>query len=221
MAFVLFNLKTYSESFQRNALNLFLAVEKAARETEHSLVVCPSLLDSGSIASVRKKDKPLLFAQHADSNGFGAFTGSVPLEAFKALGFEGTLLNHSEKKIPHPQVEKTVDAARELGLKTVVCADSIKEAEKVAALGPWAVAIEPPELIGSGVSVSTAQPDLVKIGVEKIKNVDRRVLAFVGAGVSSRNDFQLSLRLGVEGVLLASAFAKSKQPEKWLAEFLR
>ncbi len=220
MAFVLFNLKTYAESFQRNALALLKAVESAAENTEHQLVFCPSTLDAGWMASERKKSKPLLFAQHADGSGFGAFTGSVPLSGLKQLGFEGTLLNHSEKKLPHATLKQTVEAARELGLKTVVCADSIDEARKVAAFSPWAVAIEPPELIGSGVSVSSAQPDLVKKGVEAIRSVNRNVLPLVGAGVSTRNDFQLSLKLGAEGVLLASAFAKSKNPQKWLDEFL-
>ncbi len=220
MAFVIFNLKTYAESFQRNALNLLEAVQTASDNTEHQLVVCPSVLDAGWVASERRKDTPLLFAQHADASGFGAFTGSVPLAGLKQLGFEGTLVNHSEKKLPHAQVKETVDAARALGLKTVVCADSIAEAKKVAAFGPWAVAIEPPELIGSGVSVSSAQPDLVKDGVGAIRAVNRHVLPLVGAGVSTRNDFQLSLKLGAEGVLLASAFAKSKNPAKWLDEFL-
>ncbi|MBI5225824.1 triose-phosphate isomerase [Candidatus Micrarchaeota archaeon] len=218
MALVIFNLKTYSESFQRNALQLLQACQDA--KTEHQLILCPSHLDAGWVASERKKSKPLLFAQHADANGFGAFTGSVPLESLKALGFEGTLLNHSERKLPHAQIKATVVAAQELGLKTVVCADSVEEAKKVSAFGPWAVAIEPPELIGSGVSVSNAQPDLVKAGVAAIKAVDRKVLAMVGAGVSTRNDFHLSIKLGADGVLLASAFAKSKHPDKWLEEFL-
>ncbi len=218
MAFVILNLKTYSESFQRKALDQVKAAEAA--HAEHQLVVCPSMLDAGWVASERKKDKPLLFAQHADANGFGAFTGSVPLDALKALGFEGTLLNHSERRIPHEQIKKTVAAAQALGMKTVVCAESLSEAKHVAAFGPWAVAIEPPELIGSGISVSTARPELVSDGVKAIHSVDKRVKALVGAGVSSRNDFQLSLKLGAEGVLLASAFAKAKDPAKWLDEFL-
>ncbi|MBI2445626.1 triose-phosphate isomerase [Candidatus Micrarchaeota archaeon] len=218
MAFVVLNLKTYSESFQRGALALLHAAE--AVRTDHELVLCPSVLDAGWVASERKKNKPLLFAQYADASGFGAFTGSVPLVGLKQMGFQGTLLNHSEKKLPHAQVEKTVKAASALGMKVVVCADSIDEAKIVAAFGPWAVAIEPPELIGSGVSVSNAQPELVKAGVEAIKAVDQKVLAFVGAGVSTRGDFQMSLKLGAQGVLLASAFAKAKDPEEWLDAFL-
>jgi len=218
MAHILLNLKTYSESFQRKALDQVKATE--AGKTEHTIAVCPSLLDAGWVASERRGNKPLLFAQHAYANGFGTFTGSVPLEALQALGFEGTLLNHSERRIPHEQIKKTVAAAQDLGMKTVVCAESLSEAKHVAAFGPWAVAIEPPELIGSGVSVSTARPELVSEGVRAIHSVDRRVKALVGAGVSNRQDFQLSLKLGAEGVLLASAFAKSKDPAKWLADFL-
>ncbi len=105
-------------------------------------------------------------------------------------------------------------------MKTVVCAESLSEAKHLAAFSPWAVAIEPPELIGSGVSVSTARPELVSDGVKAIHGVDRKVKALVGAGVSNRTDFQLSLKLGAEGVLLASAFAKAKDPGKWLSDFL-
>ncbi|MDP2717843.1 MAG: triose-phosphate isomerase [Candidatus Micrarchaeota archaeon] len=218
MAIVILNLKTYQECFQAGSLDLLSAVQSVS--SEHQLVLCPSALNAALVASHRKGGTPLLFAQHADANGFGAHTGSVSLQALRELGFEGTLLNHSEKKIPHEAVEKTVAAARELGMKTVVCADSIDEAKKVAAFSPWAVAIEPPELIGSGVSISTAQPDVVVRGVEAIKSVDAKVKAFVGAGVSTRDDFQKSLRMGAEGVLLASAFSKSKKPKEWLEAFL-
>ncbi len=218
MGIVILNLKTYKECFQASSLDLLSAVQSAP--TEHQLVLCPSALNAALVASHRKGGKPLLFAQHADANGFGAHTGSISLAALRELGFEGTLLNHSEKRISHDRIEKTVGMARVLGMKAVVCAESIDEAKKVAAFSPWAVAIEPPELIGSGVSVSSAQPDLVVRGVQAIKAVDDKVKAFVGAGVSTRQDFQKSLLMGAEGVLLASAFAKAKEPEKWLKDFL-
>ncbi|MBI4361064.1 triosephosphate isomerase [Candidatus Micrarchaeota archaeon] len=218
MAFVVLNLKTYVESTGQNAL--FLLEAAATARTNHSLVFCPSPLDASLVARSRTGGQPLLFGQYADANSSGAFTGSAPLDQFKKLGFEGTLLNHSEKKIPHPQIQKTVEAAKKLGLKALVCADSVAEAKKVAAFRPWAVAIEPPELIGSGVSVSSVQPELVRDGVSAVKAVDGSVKAFVGAGVSNRSDFVTSLQLGAEGVLLASAFAKAKDPEKWLKDFL-
>lgn len=218
MAFVVLNLKTYAESTGKNALSLLSAVSSA--KTKHTLVFCPSLLDSSLVAQARTGDSPLLFGQYADANGLGAHTGSAPLDQFKALGFEGVLLNHSEKKRSHDQIQKTVQAAKKLGLKTLLCAESVSEAKSVAAFSPWAVAIEPPELIGSGVSVSSAQPDLVKDGVSAICSVDEKVKAFVGAGVSNRLDFVASVQLGAEGVLLASAFAKAKDPENWLNEFL-
>lgn len=219
MAFVVLNLKAYAESTGRNALSLLSAVQRL-KTRRHALVFCPSALDSAFVGQARVGGTPLLFVQHADPNGFGAHTGSVPLEHVRNLGFEGVLLNHSEKKIPHPQIQKTVEAAKKWGLKALVCAASVAEAKRVSAFRPWAVAVEPPELIGSGVSVSSAQPELVTRGVRAIKSVDEGILAFVGAGVSNRDDFQASLKLGADGVLLASAFAKAKDPEKWLKEFL-
>ncbi|MBI5036861.1 triose-phosphate isomerase [Candidatus Micrarchaeota archaeon] len=212
MAIVALNLKTYEESFQKT--KLLEAV--AEQETEHELIVCPSLPDSPAFAAEGKEVR--LFAQHVDPNGFGAFTGSVPWSAMKRLGFEGSLLNHSEKKIPHNRIRETIENAKEF--KIIACADTIEEAKILASFAPWAVAIEPPELIGSGVSVSKAKPEIVKEGVKAIKKANRNVKALVGAGVSTREDFRKSLELGAEGVLLASAFVKAKDPKKWLEEFL-
>ncbi|MEM4343444.1 MAG: triose-phosphate isomerase, partial [Candidatus Caldarchaeum sp.] len=90
-----------------------------------------------------------------------------------------------------------------------------------AALEPEALAVEPPELIGTGVSVSTARPEVVSGAVVKVKKVSMRVHVLCGAGVSSEDDVRKALELGAEGVLLSSAYVKSRDPEKLLREMCR
>ena len=92
------------------------------------------------------------------------------------------------------------------------------EARSLAAFRPTAIAVEPPELIGSGVSVSTARPEVVEESVKVIKAVSPQTLALVGAGVSNATDLKKAMELGAEGVLLASAYVKAKDPETWLRE---
>ncbi len=51
---------------------------------------------------------------------------------------------------------------RELGLTSVVCTNNVPTTAAAAALSPDFVAVEPPELIGSGIPVSKAEPEVVE-----------------------------------------------------------
>ncbi|MFH0972244.1 MAG: triose-phosphate isomerase, partial [Candidatus Micrarchaeota archaeon] len=99
-------------------------------------------------------------------------------------------------------------------------ADDLHEAVAIAKLHPPCIAVEPPELIGSGISVSSANPGIVTDSVREIKKIDPKIIVLVGAGVSNAADVRKSIELGAEGVLLASAFVKSKDPEELLEEML-
>ena len=87
-------------------------------------------------------------------------------------------------------------------------------------MNPWAVAVEPPELIGSGISVSQAQPEIISGTVEKIRAVNKDVVILCGAGISTGDDVKSAIKLGSQGVLLASAVAKSPKPEDVLADLV-
>jgi triosephosphate isomerase len=77
---------------------------------------------------------------------------------------------------------------------------------------PDMIAIEPPELIGTGISISKARPELITESVKQIRKVNRSVKVLCGAGVTTAEDVSKALELGSEGVLVASAVAKSKDP---------
>ncbi len=210
---IVLNFKTYAESSGEYGLRLALAAQKVAQETGASIVIAPPIPE---LAVAAREVKIPVFAQHADSNKAGAFTGSITLESLKAAGAKGAIINHSEKKSTPKDVKIVCERARELGLDTVVCAATVEEGAALAAFAPTAVAVEPPELIGSGISVSSAKPEIVSDAVKKIKAVDKNVLVLVGAGISNANDIAKAIELGADGVLLASAFVKAQDPEALL-----
>ena len=213
------NLKTYAESTGAAGEVLWkLADEVAASSPQVEVIVCPQIPFLQQAAWQLKH--ATLFAQSCDAARQGQSTGAVTPEALSAAGAAGTLVNHSEKKIAHTQVKEVVERCSKLGLRVVACADTVEEGVALARFSPWAVAVEPPELIGSGISVSSAKPELVKNSVKKIRETSKNSLVLVGAGVSTAADVAKSVELGAEGVLLASSFVKAKEPKKLLREMV-
>jgi triosephosphate isomerase len=148
-------------------------------------------------------DIPVL-AQHLDPITPGSHTGWLLPEAAKEAGAVGSLINHSERPLPIDQIQASIKRIKELGMASVVCASDVEMAARLASLDPDIIAVEPPELIGSGVAVSKAKPEVVSNSVKRIKEINPRIHVLCGAGVSSGEDAKRALELGAEGVLLAS-----------------
>jgi len=208
------NLKAYKESIGERGLTLCRIADEVAKSTGASIVVAPQNVD---LFRVAKAVSIPVFAQHIDSNEPGAFTGSITAEAVKEAGCKGTLLNHAERKIPYEKMQLVVELARKAGLETLMCADSVDEARRIAPLKPDYIAIEPPELIGSGISVSKAKPEIVKDAVSEVKKI-QNIPVLCGAGISNGEDVRKAVELGANGVLLASAFVKAKDPRAVLLD---
>ncbi|MCG2863497.1 MAG: triose-phosphate isomerase, partial [Vulcanisaeta sp.] len=100
--------------------------------------------------------------------------------------------------------------AKGLGLETIVCAPDPYSSAAAAALGPTAVAVEPPELIGTGRAVSREKPDVIIKTVELVRKVNSDVAVITGAGIESGDDVRKAIELGTLGVLVASAIVKAK-----------
>ena len=75
---------------------------------------------------------------------------------------------------------------------------------------PNFVAVEPPELIGGDISVTTADPGIVSSTVNAVKNINKNVKILCGAGVKDGKDVAKAIELGADGVLLASGVVKAK-----------
>ena len=202
------NLKSYIETIGKGGLELLEAAEKVSEEYNIDIGIAPQFTDIYLLSRNAKKVK--IFAQHIDPIEPGAYTGHILPEAVKEAGAVGTLINHSEKPMKIIDIEKAINIAKRLGLITIVCANDNIVGAAVAKFNPDYVAVEPPELIGTGISVSTARPEIVINSVKMIKEINPNVKVLVGAGISNKEDVRKALEHGAEGVLLASAVTKAK-----------
>jgi triosephosphate isomerase len=216
--FLLINFKTYLEVTGKRAVELSRKIETVGRDTGVKVGVAPQFCDIEQVAT--HVGIPV-YAQHIDPVAPGAFTGHVLAESVKAAGASGTLINHSERSLRLVDIEKSVEHGREVGLATVVCAGTAKLAAAVALSEPDMVAIEPPELIGSGRAVSKERPEVVTDSVKRIRAVNSKARILCGAGVTTGEDVYAALKLGTQGVLVASGVVKAPKPEDVLMEFCR
>ena len=203
------NFKTYMEATGKRAIELAKVAEDVSRETGVTIIVAPQFTD---IEPVSKTVDIPVFSQHMDAVKPGAHTGHVLAEAVKSAGADGSLLNHSERRINPPEIAESVKLCAEADLRSLVCADTTEASVGIAKMIPDMIANEPPELIGTGISVSKARPELITESVNEIRRLNSRVKVLCGAGVTSAEDVSKALELGSEGVLVASGIVKSKDP---------
>lgn len=213
---ILINFKLYPEAMGTKSISL--AQKIASVKTKNFIiVVAPS---ATMLEEVAKKVNLPVFAQHADPYTSGAHTGSISIEELKEIGVQGTILNHSEHKIPLKQLRATVNLCKKEKLITIVCASSLAEVRIIAALKPDYVAYEPPELIGGNISVTSAKPEIIGKAVTLVNKVSPATKVLCGAGVQAREDVQAALKLGTQGVLIGHAVPKAKDPAAVLKKLL-
>jgi triosephosphate isomerase len=215
---VVLNFKTYPEILGKKGWDLAKRFAAVADDTGASIVLAPPTSD---LAHIAKLVHIPVFSQHVDAVAPGQTTGWTPPEALLEAGAAGTLINHSERKVAWEEMAKSIPRCRSLGLEVIACADDVMEAETLAKLSPEYIAIEPPELIGGDVSVTTANPEIVSGAVERIRAANPNVGVLCGAGVKSRKDVAKALELGTVGVLLASGVVKAKNPERALRDMVK
>jgi len=212
--FVLVNLKAYDADP--------VAVARAATEvsTAARVAVAPQTARLEAVAEAVDGTPVEAWAQHVDAVEHGSHTGTTLAEAAAAAGADGTLLNHSERRRTLSAIDGGVRAAERAGLETVVCANTPAQAGAAAALGPDAVAVEPPELIGGDTPVSRADPAVVEDSVAAVEAVDPAVETLCGAGIATGEDVLAARELGAGGVLLASGVAAAADPAAALRALL-
>ncbi len=215
---VVVNFKAYREVDGAKALDLAKVCEAVSLETGANITVCPPAVELGYVA--RNVSIPV-FGQNADPHAPGSSTGWVTPSMIKAAGAAGTLLNHSEHQVPIDVIEECLELAKGCELATIVCANTVQAAVQIAHHRPDFIAVEPPELIGGDVSVTSANPQIVENTVESVKSVNRNVSVLCGAGIKNGRDVRAALDLGADGVLLASGVVKAKDPRAVLQDLVR
>ena len=213
---IIVNFKTYLEATGKRAIKLAKKAEKASNETQTNIILAPQFTD---IASVAEAVEIPVFAQHIDPINPGSYTGHVTADSVREAGAVGTLINHSEKQINLLEIDKAIKLAFDKDLVSCVCSSNPSTSGAIACLKPTIISIEPPELIGSGIAVSKAKPEEVVETVQLIRRVNSEAIVLCGAGISHGEDVAVALKLKTQGVLVASAIVKAKDPYRLLCEF--
>ncbi|MFZ0699558.1 MAG: triose-phosphate isomerase [Thermoplasmata archaeon] len=214
---LLVNLKSYSDALGTGAEQIGALLGACGRAAGVAVAIAPATTDLRHLATTLSI--PVL-AQHVDPMAAGAHTGYTVPAAIRAAGARGSLVNHSEHPLPRAQVDDAVRRLGALGLSAVVCACGVRDAARLARSQPPYLAVEPPELIGSRRSVTTARPKVVSESVDAVRRVAPKTRVLCGAGVHDRRDVARALELGSEGVLVASAVATSATPRATIEELL-
>jgi triosephosphate isomerase len=212
---LIINFKNYSEVQGEGSLRLASTAENVARRLSVEIGVAPP---SPFLALISKSVAIPVLSQHTDHEKPGGTTGALVPEVLKSAGAVGSLVNHSEKRLEDGKVGQVVQRLKYCGLFSVVCAQNPQEVSKYATLSPDFIAIEPPELIGSGTAVSKAQPDIITDSIHASFEANPQVRVICGAGIVNGEDVDSALRLGAFGVLVASGIIKSNNWESKISE---
>lgn len=214
---IVLNFKTYAESMGEKAVLMAKYCEEVSLGSGVEIIACPQAPDIFRVAGAVKIP---VFAQHIDSAGAGGYTGHITADCIRSSGASGTLINHSERRILLSEIDAAIQSAKKAGLLTIVCTNNIAVTSAASALSPDFVAVEPPELIGSGIPVSKANPEIVSGSVSAVKKINPGVRVLCGAGISTGDDVAAAIELGTGGVLLASGVIKAKDPKAALFDLV-
>ena len=197
------NLKTYSESLGNNT-EVILKKFINKRTTDGLKIAVPvTRIHLG-------KEFENLISQHVDSVSFGAHTGHILMEELISFGIRGSLVNHSERRIPKSTIKSTISKANELDFNLIICSKDLEETREICEMGASVVAYEPPELIGGDTSVAISKPHIIEQAVAICQRYGAQLL--VGAGIKNKKDAEISRELGASGILVSSGVVRAKDP---------
>lgn len=213
---IVVNFKTYATAMGQKAVNLAQAMERASRDHVRMVAVV-SAFDLHAV----KQAAPTLevWSQHLDPVGQGSFTGWLQPENAIERGARGTIINHAEHKVEIGHVQQLMQQLPD-EFPMCACAADVQEAHRLAELGPTFIAVEPPELIGGDISVTTADPAIVSDTVNAVRAINPHVRVLCGAGVKDGKDVKTAVELGAHGVLLASGVTKASDVDAVLADLV-
>mgnify|MGYP001055145788 FL=1 len=214
---VILNYKTYLESSGENALELARALKSASEESGITMVAAPQAAD---IYRIQDQISLPIFAQHIDPITPGGHTGSNLIETLIEAGISGSLINHSENRMKLADIDEVIQLCKQNDIESCVCTNNIATSKAIATFSPDAVAVEPPERIGTGIPVSQAQPEVVEDSVKGVKSINKKIKVLCGAGISTGDDMKAAMDLGADGVLLASGIVKAENPKEALLDLV-
>jgi len=202
---IVVNFKTYQSASGESAEQLAKVMEQFVNRN-YRMIAVVSAFDLYSIST--NSDELEVWSQHLDPVGKGSHTGWLEPDLAIQRGAVGTIINHAEHKVTLEHVKDLMAMLPE-NFPICACAADVDEAIALAKLGPTFIAVEPPELIGGDISVTSADPSIVSNTVAAVKSTNPNVRVLCGAGVKNGADVKMAIELGAEGVLLASGVTKA------------
>ncbi len=196
-------------------LKLAKVIDKVALKYDLDVIVTPQYTDIKLLAD--NTERILVFAQHMDPLPVGRGLGSVLPEAVKAAGAVGVMLNHAEKPISMETVAETIKRADEVGLATIVCADTLEDVKTIAKMGPNLIVAEPTELIGTG---QTSDANYVVDTIKAVEEINPDIMVLQGAGISNGQDVYNTIKLGAQATGSTSGIIKAADPYAMVEEML-
>lgn len=197
-----------------------LALAKAADEASQKYSV--DVIFTTPFTEIRRisqeTENLFIFAPHMDPLPVGRGLADILPEAIFDAGAVGVMLNHCEKPLSLSILRQTIQRADDLGLTTIVCADSIAEAAAIAHLSPDIIVAEPTELIGTGKTSSEAY---VKASTQAIKTINNHILVLQGAGIKSGEDVYNVIYSGAEATGTSSGVVNAPDRAAMADEMIR
>jgi triosephosphate isomerase (TIM) len=209
---LIINFKNYEEVSGDRAIKLADSARQVAENLQLEIVLAPP---HPVLALLAKEIRIPVICQHVDDEKMGASTGFIMPEIAKSYGVVGSLINHSEHRMKMSSISRLVERLRKLDMVSIVCAQEPQEVVEISNLEPDFIAIEPPELIGSGRAVSKENPTII---TKSIEGAGSRSSIICGAGISDKDDVSKAMDLGSQGILVASGVIKAASWEKKITE---
>lgn len=197
-------------------LDLMKKIDTYAAKYDMDVIADVQTTDLRLIAE-NTSDRIHVYSQHMDSIPVGRGMGTILPEAVKATGAVGVMLNHAECKLTLEEIKKAIERADEVGLATIVCADTEEEIKAVAEMNPNIVVAEPSELIGTGISVGREYVDAC---IELVKGVNPEIMVLPSAGISCGQDCYNIIMAGADGSGSSSGICKAEDPAAMAEEMM-
>ena len=199
-----FEIGPKSYLYGQDVIDLAKAADAASEKYGVDIIFTTPVVE---IARVRAATRHIhVFAPHMDPIRPGRGLADTLPESLVAAGAEGVMLNHCEKPLGLGVLKATIERAKEVGLTTIVCADSCVEATMIAHLKPDIIVAEPTELVGTGVSCG---PEYVKAATRAVKDVDPDILVLTAAGIANGQDVYDCIAAGADATGSSSGVAKA------------
>jgi triosephosphate isomerase len=214
----IFELGPKAYMYGKDFVELSIFADQLSEKYDVRIIVTPQYVDIPVIA--KETNNIFVFAQHMDSLNVGRGIGSVLPESIKAAGASGVLLNHIEKRLTNEELTLTMNRAKEVGLMTMVCADTSEDAKRIAYLNPTLIIAESPALIGNGQRNVEEIDDIERIN-RFVWEISPNTLVLHGAGINDAQDVYDVISAGAQGTGSTSGIMLAEDRFNALEEMIR